>query len=133
MRSNVVIGLKPGLANQQLLDLAMEVSAPSATLHIVSFVTVTRDDDEATRLTSVKSEVDKTAGALRAKGYTVETLVSINAIGLGNELTDYADKVGADLIVIGLAKRTRVGKALLGGDAQAVMLNASCPILATRL
>jgi nucleotide-binding universal stress UspA family protein len=133
MRTNVVIGLKPGLANQALLDLARDVAAKDATLHIVSFVTVGRDDDEAERLASVTADIEALGTSLRGQGYAVETVVQINAIGLGNELTEYAERVGADLIVIGLAKRTRVGKALVGGDAQTVLLNATCPVLATRI
>ncbi len=133
MRSNIVIGLKPGLSAEILIGLAREVAAPDATLHIVSYVTVGRADDEAARLSAVQRDVEEIAAPLRSAGYTVETVVEIVALGLGSELTEYAVEVGADLIVIGLAKRTRVGKALVGGDAQVILLNASCPVLATRI
>lgn len=133
MRSNIVIGLKPGLAAEVLIGLAREVAAPDATLHLVSYVTVGRSDDEPARLASVTRDIEELAAQLRADSFTVETVVEIVAIGLGSELTEYATEVGADMIVIGLAKRTRVGKALVGGDAQVVLLNAACPVLATRI
>jgi nucleotide-binding universal stress UspA family protein len=38
----------------------------------------------------------------------------------------------ADLIVIGLRRRTLVGKLVLGSVAQDVLLNAPCPVLAVR-
>lgn len=38
----------------------------------------------------------------------------------------------ADLIVIGIRRRSRVGKLLLGSDAQTILLEASCPVLAVR-
>ena len=37
----------------------------------------------------------------------------------------------AELIVIGYRKRTSVGKAFMGSQAQEVMMGAKCPVLAT--
>lgn len=38
----------------------------------------------------------------------------------------------AELIVIGLRRRTPVGKLLLGSNAQRILLDAPCPVLAVR-
>ena len=54
----------------------------------------------------------------------------------GNEpavdLIDVADEVNADFIVIGMRRRSPVGKLLLGSIAQQVLLDASCPVLAVK-
>jgi nucleotide-binding universal stress UspA family protein len=42
------------------------------------------------------------------------------------------EEIHADLAVIGVRSRSRVGKALLGSDAQTVILQAACPVLAVR-
>ncbi|MER6941895.1 universal stress protein [Nocardioides sp. NPDC000441] len=39
---------------------------------------------------------------------------------------------GARLIVIGLRRRSPVGKALLGSDAQRILLDAGVPVLAVK-
>lgn len=39
---------------------------------------------------------------------------------------------GAELIVIGLRRRTPVGKLLLGSNAQRILLDAPCPVLAVK-
>jgi len=48
------------------------------------------------------------------------------------ELIEAAEETGADLIVIGLRRRTPVGKFITGSDAQRILLTAPCPVLAVK-
>ena len=43
-----------------------------------------------------------------------------------------AREVSAELLVVGMHRRSPVGKALLGSNAQRILLNATCPVLAVR-
>lgn len=43
-----------------------------------------------------------------------------------------AQESGAELIVIGLRRRTPVGKLVLGSNAQRILLDAPCPVLAVK-
>jgi nucleotide-binding universal stress UspA family protein len=49
-----------------------------------------------------------------------------------NEVLEAADDHGAELIVIGLRRRTPVGKLIMGSTAQRILLEASCPVLAVK-
>jgi nucleotide-binding universal stress UspA family protein len=48
------------------------------------------------------------------------------------ELINAAVSLSADFIVIGLRRRSPVGKRLLGSNAQRVLLDASCAVLAVK-
>jgi nucleotide-binding universal stress UspA family protein len=48
------------------------------------------------------------------------------------DLIAVAGEVAADFIVIGLRRRSPVGKLILGSNAQRVLLDASCPVLAVK-
>ena len=48
------------------------------------------------------------------------------------ELLAVAEEHRADLIVIGLRRRSPVGKLILGSNSQRILLEATCPVLAVK-
>jgi nucleotide-binding universal stress UspA family protein len=48
------------------------------------------------------------------------------------EVLDAAEEHHADLIVIGMRRRTPVGKLILGSTSQRILLEADCPVLAVK-
>jgi nucleotide-binding universal stress UspA family protein len=48
------------------------------------------------------------------------------------DLLKVAEEVSAELIIIGLRRRSPVGKLILGSTAQRILLDAPCPVLAVK-
>jgi nucleotide-binding universal stress UspA family protein len=49
-----------------------------------------------------------------------------------DQILKLANELNAELIVIGLRRRTPVGKLILGSQAQTILLEAECPVLAVK-
>lgn len=49
-----------------------------------------------------------------------------------HDVLSTADEVGADIIVIGIRRRSPVGKLVLGSHSQSILLEAGIPVLAVK-
>lgn len=133
MFERVTVGLKEGLAHAALLDLVRKATSPGGKVHLVTLVRAGSYEDEPQRLKSTESDLEKHSVSLRQEGYDVTYECNLIVVAAAADLVRIADEQKADLIIIGLAKRTRVGKALMGSDAQRVLLGAPCPVLVTHM
>jgi nucleotide-binding universal stress UspA family protein len=69
---------------------------------------------------------------LRGDGLVCETLLSVRGLEAGEDIVRTADEKKADEIVIGLQRKSKVGKLLFGSTAQHIILNAPCPVVTVR-
>ena len=82
-------------------------------------------DQLESELAKIRSDLDQ-AGV----GYEVR---QVQQGGEPSEdLIAVAEEEDAEFIVIGLRRRTPVGKLILGSNAQRILLDASCPVLAVK-
>jgi hypothetical protein len=82
--------------------------------------------------TSLDVEVADLRAELAASGIPFEVKEAADALDPAEELISTAESRGAEFIIIGLRRRSPVGKLLLGSNAQRVLLDASCPVLAVK-
>lgn len=67
-----------------------------------------------------------------SEGITCKIVPPEQSSNPGEAIVKYAKDQNIDLIIIGVRSRSRVGKFLLGSNAQYVILNAHCPVLTYR-
>ena len=82
--------------------------------------------------TSADPEVAELTAELASSGVTYEVAAPADDLDPAEELIAAADRTDAEFIVIGLRRRSPLGKLLLGSNAQRVLLDASCPVLAVK-
>ena len=82
--------------------------------------------------TSADVELEQLRAELVATGVPHEIRAAADSLDPAEELLNAAEERGADFIVIGLRRRSPVGKLLLGSNAQRVLLDAACPVLAVK-
>ena len=82
--------------------------------------------------TSHDVEVGVLRDELGGTGVPYEVREAADALDPAEELIATADQRQAEFIIIGLRRRSPVGKLLLGSNAQRVLLDASCPVLAVK-
>ena len=69
---------------------------------------------------------------LRNKKIACKSVLSVRGLEAGEDLVKLADENKIDEIVIGVRRRSNVGKLLFGSTAQYVILNAPCPVVAVK-
>jgi nucleotide-binding universal stress UspA family protein len=80
----------------------------------------------------LQAELDEVRARVEKAGVTVHVRHAETGLEAAEDLLAVAEEVGAELVVIGLRRRTPVGKLILGSNAQRVLLDAPCPVLAVK-
>ena len=85
--------------------------------------------DEAARY---EAELETVKSQLAEAGVDHEVRQLVRGLEPVEDLIAVAEETQADFIVIGLRRRTPVGKLILGSNAQRILLDAPCPVLAVK-
>lgn len=60
------------------------------------------------------------------------THLLIRGLSAGEDLVGFANEKAVDEIIVGVKRRSKVGKLLLGSTAQYVILKANCPVVTVK-
>ena len=130
---NVVVGYVSKPEGQAALTSAIsEAKLRGAKVVVVNSHRGGQDFDRAashkvdTEMEAVKSKLDEA-------GVEHEIRQLVRGFEPAEDLIGIAAEVSAELIVIGLRRRTPVGKLILGSNAQRILLDAPCPVLAVKV
>ena len=87
------------------------------------------DGDDSIR---TDEELEAVRRELTEDGAEFEILTLVRGNDPTEDLVEVAGEVGATLIVIGLRRRSPIGKLVLGSNAQRILLEADCPVLSVK-
>jgi nucleotide-binding universal stress UspA family protein len=130
MFAKIVVGYIPspeGLAALvAAIDLAKEGSG-----HL-TVVNTGKDGNYADPSFATEEDIDTIDAQLAAADIAHEMRRPTTGRSAAEEILGAAAEVGADLVVIGVRRRSPVGKLVTGSTAQHVLLDAPCAVLAVK-
>ncbi|WP_265521412.1 universal stress protein [Oerskovia flava] len=124
----IVVGYLATAEGREALETAaLEARSRDAELVVVVSAKQTTGDGDVERL---RAEIATVADVPGAEGVSHRVVVGGNDVA--EDLVSTAEQLSAELIVIGLRRRSPVGKLILGSNAQRILLDAPCPVLAVK-
>lgn len=131
MRS-VVVGYVATPEGEAALERAVqEAQLREARLVVVSSHRGGNDFDGEDAL-RVDAQNEAISARLVETGLEFEVRTLVRGFEPAEDLISLAEATASELIVIGLRRRSPVGKLLLGSNAQRILLDAPCPVLAVK-
>lgn len=89
-------------------------------------------DYDAAEAQRFEDELAKVQQELDEAGLEHEVRALVRGNEPAEDLIEVADESAGEIIVIGLRRRTPIGKLILGSNAQRILLDARCPVLAVK-
>jgi len=114
------------------IDLAVKLGKQlRGSVSLVRSISTKRADD-VVRVEDLETDLESVGQRVSATGLTVDTHLLIRGGSAGEDLTAFANEKRIDYIVIGIKRRSKVGKMLFGSTAQYVILKAACPVITVK-
>lgn len=128
----IVVGYVPSPEGEAALDRAVdEAKLRGSNLLVVNSQRGGRTADYE-ELALTNEQVQVIHDRLHSAGIEHDVRGLIRGNDPADDLVAVADEASAEMIVIGLRKRTPVGKLIMGSNAQRILLDANCPVLAVK-
>jgi nucleotide-binding universal stress UspA family protein len=128
----IVIGYVPRPEGKAAINAGIvEARRRGARLVVVSSARGGPSLDAAAML-ELEREVEVIHELLHDAGVEHEVRQLVRGNDASHDVIAVAEEESAELIVIGLRRRSPVGKLIMGSVAQAVLLDAPCPVLAVK-
>lgn len=128
----IMVAYNSSNAAKEVLKLAKEhAKAFAAKIFVVTSLTqsgVLKLED----IQEVEIGLENLKVALKKDGIECETHAVVSSLPPGESLLQFSKENEIDEILIGVRKRSRTGKLLFGSNAQHIILNAPCPVVAVK-
>lgn len=137
MSSVVVVHSTDALGSHVVERAKEEARSRGLTIVLVAGVQMPRAENQAEKYAEQRHEVEQSlessVASARAEGLDAVGFFPAAPIDMADAALEAARHHGAVLIVVGLRRRTAVGKLILGSMSQDILLGAECDVLGVRL
>lgn len=115
-------------------ERALETSIAEARLRDGELLVVysKRGGESDAEFVEARERMDEIEQRLAGEDVDCEVHQLVRDMPPGEDLVAFAEEQDADLIVIGVRRRSPVGKLVMGSNAQHIVLHAHCPVLCVK-
>ena len=128
----LMVGYDGSNASKEALRSARShAQAFNAKVHVVRSM---EGGDESKRedIQAAEKELEWCKSYFDKEGIACETHLLIRGLNAGEDLVTFAKEKNVDQILVGVKRRSRVGKMLMGSNAQYVILKAPCTVVTVK-
>jgi nucleotide-binding universal stress UspA family protein len=128
----ILLGYDGSNAAMDALKLAVKHGkAFNGTVYVIQSLTGGSEDDEK-KIAAAGDQLAFAEGLFKKEGVSCETHLLVRGLPPGEDIVRFAEERKIDSIIMGVRRRTQVGKLLFGSTASFVILNAPCPVITIR-
>jgi nucleotide-binding universal stress UspA family protein len=126
----ILVAYVPRPEGQAALEKGIELAKERNEYLIVVNATPGGSGDDPSRADA--QDVERIEQLISVSGIQSEFKQFVRGKNAVEELEDLVATTNASMLVIGLRRRTAVGKLIMGSMAQEILMTISCPILAVK-
>lgn len=132
---NIIVGYDGNKAAKEALKLAKKhAKAFDGKVFVVTSLVggTEHQEDQLKDIKKAESDLEYAKENLESDGINCETHLLVRGLEPGEDIINFANQNNADEILIGVEKKSKVGKFIFGSTAQYVILEAKCPVIAVK-
>lgn len=126
----ILVAYAPRPEGQAALDQGIEIAKQRKELLMVVNASPGGEKDDPAMADVV--DYERVEKLLAASGIPYELKQFVRGNSAADEIVTLTETLPVSLVVIGLRKRSPVGKLIMGSVAQDILLNVPCPVLAVK-
>ena len=129
---NILVGYDGSNPARDALKLAKHrAKASAARVDVVTSMKGAKNSQHDD-LQQAELSLEYAKALLEEDNIACETHLLVRGLSPGEDLVQFAEDNQADEIIVGVKKRLKISKLLLGSTAQQVILHAHCPVITVK-
>lgn len=128
----ILVGYDGSNAAKEAMDQAKKcaVAFQAAVDVVTSMVKATEGEQEA--ILQAERGLEYAQTIFNKENIECQTHLLVRGFSAGEDIVKFAEDNHVDLIVVGVKRRSKVGKIILGSTAQYIIIKAPCPVLSVK-
>ena len=117
-------------------EAALEVARAHAKIFDAKLMVVSSSEggkgEKIDDINKIKNDLDRIQKEISNEGIECEVEQLARGLTPGEDIVLYADEYDIDQIYVGIRKKSRTSKLILGSTAQFIILKAKCPVTSVK-